>query len=268
MVIELLESSYGVVRRLDFVLAALDKLVPKQVLDFGCGTGAHLTQYLAVARPKIDFVGVDEHIESIKFANQTFARSNLKFFPAKTLTLGSTFDAVVLSEVLEHVDLPELLLADLNRALRFGGTLILTVPNGFGPFEWSSLFHKVSKLLFRVSPQSRIVGGCDRSNRAYPDTLGSSPHVNFFTFKSLNRLMAASGFTLEQATGRSVFCGWLLDSAVRSETAISWNTRAAGCLPLWMCSGWMFTFKKTSSSSFCKFERGLFGRFRRWVNLA
>jgi SAM-dependent methyltransferase len=48
---------------------------------------------------------------------------------------SNTFDAVISTQVLEHVSEPEAVLFESNRVLKPGGTLFLTAPQGFGEHQ-------------------------------------------------------------------------------------------------------------------------------------
>lgn len=52
----------------------------------------------------------------------------------------STFDLIILGEVLEHVNNPGLLLAEMAKVLRPGGRVVVTVPNAFNLLRFIQLF--------------------------------------------------------------------------------------------------------------------------------
>jgi SAM-dependent methyltransferase len=59
-------------------------------------------------------------------------RADLLDLPTRT----GAFDAVLCSEVLEHLDNDRAALAELRRVLRPGGRLVVTVPHADYPFTW------------------------------------------------------------------------------------------------------------------------------------
>lgn len=73
------------------------------VLDIGCGIG-----YVAdtVAQKAKKVIGIDFHEPSIEKANRRFQRKNLEYIvgDATTYKFDDTFDVVILSNVLEHID--------------------------------------------------------------------------------------------------------------------------------------------------------------------
>ena len=59
---------------------------------------------------------------------------------ARSLPFASgEFDAIVCSEVLEHIVEDGAVLMELNRVLRDGGLLLISVPNRQYPFMWDPL---------------------------------------------------------------------------------------------------------------------------------
>jgi 2-polyprenyl-3-methyl-5-hydroxy-6-metoxy-1,4-benzoquinol methylase len=120
--------------RYDGILAALraNRIGPaSRVLDVGCGDAA-LTGLIATQlRAQVE--GVDTTALSIDLARAEFKRRGLQgefrlvdgyeypFQPA-------TFDAVVCSDVIEHVNRPDAMLREMWRVLKPGGVLAITTP--------------------------------------------------------------------------------------------------------------------------------------------
>lgn len=101
----------------------------------------------------------------------------------------SSFDLVLCAETIEHVRDVQLLLSEARRVLRPGGTLALTTP-AYG----------------RITGLAVLVGGFERPF----DPL--SPHLRFFTRRSLGRLLGEMGFEVRSLRRRS---GTLLAVATR-----------------------------------------------------
>src|SRR5262249_16605180 len=89
------------------------------------------------------------------------ALANLRYIaePLEAQPWEGRFDAVVASEVLEHIGDPAAFLGLLGRCLRRNGLLILTVPNGYGPFEIDSHLYEA---LRRVPGFWRLEAGWHR----------------------------------------------------------------------------------------------------------
>ncbi len=115
-----------------------------RVLDLGCGFGRHAFE---IARRGGHVVAVDPGEDETVSASATFAAmaeageigasTEVSVLRGDGLHLpfdDASFDRVVCSEVLEHINDDEGAIEELSRVLRSGGTMAVTVPR-FGP-EW------------------------------------------------------------------------------------------------------------------------------------
>jgi SAM-dependent methyltransferase len=97
-----------------------------QVLDVGCGTGSNLR--LLVDLGFGDVTGLDRSEDAIRWCREKrlppVERGDLCALPFPE----DHFDLVLATDVLEHIDEPDVGVAELCRVLRPGGTLIVTVP--------------------------------------------------------------------------------------------------------------------------------------------
>ncbi len=114
--------------RLHLILDLLRTLSPgKQVLDVGCGTG-----HLVARLEETDFIATGIDPQPAFFSSHT---SQLIQASAEKLPFPQeSFDAVVMADVLEHLE-EEAPLGEAFRVLVPGGILLLTVP-AF-PWLWS-----------------------------------------------------------------------------------------------------------------------------------
>jgi SAM-dependent methyltransferase len=120
--------------------ARLEKLGLKPgawVLDLGCGEGRHVHGLHVLGG--INVVGLDRDGPSLNKA-----REGLDMLPAATATTAfvegdayrtpfadAAFDAVVCSEVLEHLEDYHAALAEIARVLKPGGVFVATVPRAW-----------------------------------------------------------------------------------------------------------------------------------------
>jgi SAM-dependent methyltransferase len=150
---------------------------PKVILDAGCGRGV-LTLTAAEMFPDSEVVGADLSpflVERNTDLACRLGRTNVRFLATDVTQLEAveSYDAVLATDVLEHVEDDAGLLRRLLRALRPGGHLVLHVPH-------------VTRHLF----------GWTRLN--FLDIEG---HVRpGYTLEGLWRLLNEAGFRVETAT--------------------------------------------------------------------
>ncbi|MFE9999967.1 3' terminal RNA ribose 2'-O-methyltransferase Hen1 [Streptomyces avermitilis] len=138
------------VRRRDAIIAALQASGAARVLDLGCGQG-QLVQALLKDVRFTEIVGVDVSVRALTIAARRLKLDRLGERQASRVTLfqGSLaytdnrlkgYDAAVLSEVIEHLDLPRL--PALEYAV-FGSarprTVLVTTPNVEYNVRWETL---------------------------------------------------------------------------------------------------------------------------------
>ena len=268
------ENVYGHLRRLEFIAARLDELrsanrsAPLRVLDFGCGTGVMITRPLALLGHQV--TGIDIDAVSIGRAvrlNAAPALPNLVYVagPIERQPWEGRFDAVVASEVLEHIPDPAAFLGMLARCLKPAGLLILTVPNGYGAFEidshlWEALrkipgfwrlesgWHRgragVQRLTGRHASLS-VAAAAEDAPESLATLNENSPHCQRFTRGAVLRLAQSLGFA-RVAEGRSaLWSGPIAHTLLRdSPRLIRWNGRIADRLPAGLASGWYFAFRR------------------------
>jgi methionine biosynthesis protein MetW len=163
-----------------------ESLIPPHaatVLDVGCGRGGNAAW---LQRKGITVDGVSWNAEELAAAKQ-FCRRVIQC----DLNNGipdidaESYDGVICSHVLEHIAYPRQLLEDLERALVPGGFLLVVIPN---LFFWSD---RIKLILGRWDYQES--GTFDYT------------HVRWYTAKSMNDLLASSGFVADQFVAE----GWV-----------------------------------------------------------
>lgn len=157
---------------------------PKTVLDVGCGDGtaaATAAPFLAGHR----IVGVDWSQDALRRA-----RARLPYPVRGELTDGglpfasAVADAVLFSEVVEHLVDPDAALDEIRRVLRPGGHLMLSTPNLAAWYNRALLLAGVQPVFSEVS--LRAIHG-----RPGKEVVG---HLRLYTARALREFVAASGF--------------------------------------------------------------------------
>ena len=264
----MIENTYGLGKRLDYIAGVIERLRPARVLDAGCGTGANLTAPLAGRFPATVFVGTDSDAASIAYARQANRHANVSYLADAEAGEIGTFDLVIASEVIEHVDDPDAFLDALQSRLNAGGKLLLTLPNGYGPFEFAALFEAV----LRTTGIYGALRALKRALRGAPtgggssDTLAVSPHINFFSYRSIRELIAGRGLTVLDYRARTFLCGFGFDQILQSPRAVAWNAAIADRLPPQMVSDWMFLLEGGGARRPPAYCRGACARARRYLN--
>ena len=100
----------------------LDKI---RMLEIGCGNGSVL-DYLR--QNNINMEGCDLFLEGLKFCRQRSGSVALYQIDVLTMPFKGEYEAIGLFDVLEHIEDDGKALSEINKALRPGGYLVLTVP--------------------------------------------------------------------------------------------------------------------------------------------
>ncbi|MFI1163211.1 methyltransferase domain-containing protein [Streptomyces sp. NPDC020801] len=163
----------------------------RTVLDIGCGDGTAA----ATAAPLLSghrIVGVDWSQDALRRA-----QPRLPYAVRGELTGGglplrtACADAVLFSEVIEHLVDPDAALDEIRRVLRPGGHLMLSTPNLAAWYNRALLLAGVQPVFSEVSlraihgrPGTQVVG-----------------HLRLYTARALREFVAAAGFEVMGLTG-------------------------------------------------------------------
>jgi 2-polyprenyl-3-methyl-5-hydroxy-6-metoxy-1,4-benzoquinol methylase len=246
------DTRYARIKCLDFIVEAINEQEKKKsrklkVIEIGCGNGDIA---LPIASLGHQVLGTDVDPPSIQVARRENIFPNARFFvcDGEELSVKEKFDVIIATEVLEHVTEPFKLLAGCKELMESDGLLILTVPNGYGPFELGVngliLAGKVLRGLqlrrLLESIKTTFFAGAKRNARysSNPD----SYHVQHFTLERVQSLLARSGFQIV-TLGHSDFLTPVLELPLRFKVPdrlhyLDWWL--ADRLPHPMVSGWYF----------------------------
>ncbi len=238
-------------KRLDFIKKNLAESIPKSgsVLDVGCGNGIISLQ---LGKEGYAVHGIDMSDKSIGNAKQKNPFTNVTFsvMDAETMRAsGQRYDAIVCSEVLEHLNQPGALLKQLLEILNDNGILLVTVPNGKGPREslvtkpFLKLRKKNNWAWRSVIQVKKALGYSGTTIQSDADNLD---HIQFFTKTELERLSKDNGFKIERIESSNfiddIFPVSLIAS--RSRMLQTLDGKVADMLPTSFTGGYLMVWKK------------------------
>lgn len=165
------------------------------ILDLPCGRGFYLNMFRYVSQCRL--IGADLDWDVILKAkanvghldNVNIQRVNIYQMPYP----DHTFDAVILSEVLEHLDDDEQALREAFRVLKPGGVLAVTVPHANYPLLWDPI-NKTLEALFDRHIQKGVLAGIWAN------------HVRLYEPEQLHDVVAAAGFEIEDERAFTHYC--------------------------------------------------------------
>lgn len=146
------------------VLSTIKTFVKKgRLLDVGCATG----DFLEVARNIYNVEGLELSDWAIKLASEKGLKIYKEELQYRAKTCNDHYDVITMWGVIEHLEFPKREIATVNRLLKIDGIVCF----------WTGDFNSI---------YSKILG------KRWLYLLGQ--HVQFFSWKSLDRLMKDSGF--------------------------------------------------------------------------
>lgn len=161
-----------------------------KILDLGCGFKPYKNLY-------------ENFKESIGIDLETSVHLNSEidfFYDGKNIPFEKDyFDCVLCTEVLEHVENPDLFLKEINRVLERDGILILTVP-------FLQLLHEIPYDF----------------NRFTPFALKKILHDNGFEFEHIEGLGSPSGFVINLLIRRPLKLFNKIAKLIRFKSFYSW----------------------------------------------
>jgi len=157
---------------------------PRRILDFGCGNGRLLAMLREHGDPAWELEGID-------FSEEAVRRCREKGFRAQAARIedfdapDGAFDAVIMMQLLEHLDDPRAALARVAALLRPGGVLVLETPN-LGGLDY------------------RLFRGRHWAMYHFPR------HWNLFSSAALARLLEETGFAVERTDYLLSTSSWIV----------------------------------------------------------
>jgi SAM-dependent methyltransferase len=202
------------------------------ILEVACGVGG-ITLPLARLGARVRALDIDERdvamltarARELRFDNLTAGVED-----AFTFQHDTRYDVIVASEVMEHVLDPDALLDNLVRHMAPGGLLIVTTPNGYGPWELSNYV--------RPRPVVRRWNWIRRAFGKPPYVAGAGPdHCQHYTRGRLLKLFQRHGLDVHRFMN-SDFILTISKTMRGHRTLGELDADFANLVPHWMASGW------------------------------
>ena len=152
---------------------------PARVLEDGCGLGLYIGA-LSADTPAV--FGLEYDFERAAEAGRRYPPSLVVCAAGEALPYPpGSFDVILSNEVIEHVRDDRAAVAEMVRALRPGGRLVLFCPNRWYPVEQHGIYWR-GRYIFGNIPLVNYL----------PDPLRNrlAPHVRAYTGRGLRRLFA------------------------------------------------------------------------------
>jgi SAM-dependent methyltransferase len=106
------------------------------VLDVGCGTGG-----FGRLCPWLDVYGIDNDARALQLASQ-YERTTLADLNTGQLPYADeSFDSVLCKDILEHLAEPWLLVSEIKRVLRYGGSVVASTVQARPRRVWADYTH-------------------------------------------------------------------------------------------------------------------------------
>ncbi|MFQ5823408.1 MAG: class I SAM-dependent methyltransferase [bacterium] len=217
-----------------------------KILDIGCGTG-NVTIPLGLIENS-EVLGIDIHQPTLNIAVEKNSLPNVKFkFEYLQNCNINDYDYIILTEVLEHIDNYQAILEYIAMHAKKDMSLLITIPNGFGPFEISQqplyLMRKIG-LSPLINTVKRLLGKKEPYSLNY-----EKPHVNFFTIRSLRKALIRNGMVITRFKKAYVFAPIIETYLpfIPLDTIAKIDNTLAQILPAFIVSGWYFKINKINS---------------------
>jgi SAM-dependent methyltransferase len=237
-----LERLNWLVKTIQHERKSVDQTV--RILDVGCGTG-NITIPLGKI-PNSEVIGIDMYQPNIDEVNSKNILSNVKVIFSRLNEFDiSEFDFIVFTEVLEHIPGYRSILEDLSQRMKSDAQILITIPNGRGPFELAmqplyfmrriglnGFIGKVKKLLGKKEP--------------YALNQEIDPHVNFFTRTQIRKDCDQFGFEILSFEPAFVISPIMetYTPFISLKRIALFDNKMAHRMPLWLSSGWYYRLRK------------------------
>lgn len=247
-------------KRLNLAVALAETLRKKlgrslRVLDVGCGIG---NMSIPIASLGHEVLGIDLDEPTIAKARELnqFRNARFEVSTMDDVPIGESYDLIICAEIIEHLHDANTFLASVVSHLTDSGSLIISIPNGYGSFEiiefirncFGRIFHgswfghKAKRIFYRylIPQQEKIVVRRD----------SESPHVAHYTLRQFKKFISEHGLRITFMRNTNFISGFyplytITSKMIPIKIAFdNWDCNLSDRLPHWMASGWYFELTK------------------------
>jgi SAM-dependent methyltransferase len=223
------------------------------VLEIGCNTG-NVTLSLAEAGFPVIGVEIDQAKAEKAQARNPYEHARIVNRDMEDWDQEERFPVVVCSEVLEHLEQPAEMARRIVGLTEPGGMAVITVPNGYGPWELLAYRWNPLRLVPALLRWIRLAAGRLPFLRKRLPVPAPYPkgerHIQQFTYRSITRLLEQSGLEVVAPEGRSCFLAPVFPfSLCRRWSGLLWPLESldmalADKLPRFASCGWYFRCRR------------------------
>lgn len=184
-------------RRARIILSESLLELGENLLEIGCGRGFYIKN-MSELFPDNEIVGIDLKDDYLKIAKESIKNKKVKLLKADATKLpfaDKSFDKIIASEILEHIDNEVLAIKEMRRVLKDKGTIVITVPNKNFPFNWDPINWILQKLFKTHLP----------ANIWWLSGIWAG-HVRLYSKEELVKKLETEKFKVEKIWGAVRFC--------------------------------------------------------------
>lgn len=181
------EADMAFKKRVQTIFEWVEPTDDKLILDMPCGRGFYLNMIRYVSKCRLVGAELDWDV-ILKAQRHVGGLPDVALHNCNIYALpypDNTFDAVILSEILEHIEDDVAGLKEAYRVLKPGGVVAITVPNANYPFWWDPINKTLETVLHRHISHGTFAGIW-------------ANHVRLYQRDELRQAVLAAGFLLEE----------------------------------------------------------------------
>jgi methionine biosynthesis protein MetW len=182
--------------RFEAVLRIARTLKCERLLDIGCGDGTFTVLLKETVKAR-EAVGIEIAPEAVSIAKRKGIEAYQVDIDGNTLPFESGgFDVVYCGEIIEHIFNPDLLMDEVRRVMKAGGSAIFTTPNLAGWPNRLALLLGYQPYPTAASPEHEGVGKLIMKGDE-----GQWGHIRVFTLRALKELLGIHHFRVVRLEG-------------------------------------------------------------------